>query len=719
MRAGGDDPQSGWIDPTNSRRMILGYDQGAIVSLDRGESWSSWYNQSTEQVYHLSIDTSFPYWIYASQQDAGTIRTRARGDLGAVYPIDWTPVSGWEWGTIVPDPLDPNTVYATGIDILKINMPTNQRASVSPAADPTLRLRLSFSQPLVWAPWNQHELLAGFQVVMATTDGGAHWRKLSSDLTYPAGVTPPPDSAAPRPDAPRPGAIETMAASPAARGTIWVGTNNGLIKVTKNEGQTWADATIPNLPFPAAALIERVEASPFAAGEAYAAVNVQGLGDDAPYLYRTRDYGKTWQRITDGLPDTEPNGSTVRVVRADPKRAGLLFAGTESGIYASFDDGDHWQPLRQNLPTTSFRAIEFAGNDLVVGTYGRGIWVLDDYAVLRQMTAEVAREPAHLFKPDPAVRVRRNANYGTPYPLDVPQALNPPDGAVMYYWLAAQPSGEITIEVMDSTGTTVRHLSSIPAAPVKEAARPNFPDFWLAEPYRLPASAGTNRATWDLRYDPPPAFIHSFEINGNPGASPPSPEGALALPGAYTVKLTVAGKSYSRSVIVRNDPRSPATAAALRAQRALVTKMDAAMRAAYDGYRQVAAMRTALEAVKVADSTSDLARALKAFHAKLDGVGGVALDDRPFSFGFAGRPTTDLFSVHDRLQTQFMSEDTGDLAPTAAALEGFGQACRDLTRTLTRWQALNGDELRAVNARLTAGGEKAVAAAPGVSAPRC
>jgi photosystem II stability/assembly factor-like uncharacterized protein len=714
---GGDDPQAGWIDPTDPRRMIFGFDQGAIVTFDRGGSWSSWYNQSTEQIYHLSIDNSFPYWIYASQQDAGTIRTRARGDLGAIYPFDWSPVSGWEWGTIVPDPLDHNTVYATGIDVLKIDMPTSQHVSVSPAADPSLRLRLSFSQPLVWAPWNQHELLAGFQVVMATTDGGAHWRKLSPDLTYPAGVTPPPDSAKPSPNAPRRGAIETMAASPSARGTIWVGTNNGLIKVTTNEGQTWADATIPGIPYPAAALIEKVEASPFVAGEAYAAVNVQGPGDDAPYLYRTRDYGKTWQKITEGLPDQEPNGSTVRVVRADPKRAGLLFAGTESGIHVSFDDGDHWQSLRLNLPTTSFRAIEFAGNDLVVGTYGRGIWILDDYAVLRQMSAEEAREPVHLFKPDPAVRVRRSTAYDTPYPLDVPQAKNPPDGAVIYYWLANKPAGEITIEVTDSTGAMVRHLSSVAAPPVKEAAHPNFPDFWLAEPYHLPAEAGTNRATWDLRYDAPPAFIHTFEINGNPGASPPSPEGALALPGTYTVKLTVDGKSYSSRVTVRNDPRSPATAAALRAQRALVAKMDAGMRAAYDGYQQVAAMRAALPAV--ADSTSDLGKTVKEFRAKLDSIGGIALEDRPFSFGFAGTPKTDLFSVHERLQTQFMSQESGDLGPTAAALSGFAATCRDLGRTLSWWRAVNGSELRALNARLVAGGEKAIPPAAGVPAPIC
>ena len=716
---GGDDPQVGWIDPTNARRMLLGYDQGAIVSLDHGATWSSWYNQSTEQVYHVSTDNSFPYWIYATQQDAGAIRTRSRGNLGAITPLDWSPVSGWEWGTIVPDPLDPNTVYATGIDLLKIHMPTGQRISVSPGANPELHLRSSLSQPLVWAPWDQRELLAGFHLVMATTDGGAHWRTLSPDLTYPAGVTPPADTAAPLPNTPRRGSIETIAASPIAKGTIWVGTTNGLIKLTKDHGKTWIDATIPNLPYAPIALIEKIEAAPFDAGGAYAAVNVQRARDDAPYLYRTHDYGKSWQRITTGLAADQATGGSVRVVRADPKRAGLLFAGTESGMSVSFDDGDHWQSLQLNLPNTSYRDIAFAGNDLVVGTYGRGIWILDDFAVLRQMTPEVARDPAHLFKPDPAVRVRRNTGYNTPFPPEVPHALNPPDGAIIYYWLASKPSGEITLDVMDSTGAPVRHLSSVAVAPVKEAARPPEPNFWLAEPQRLPATPGTNRTNWDLQYDPPPAFSHSFEINANPGRTPVSPEGALAPPGTYTIRLTVEGKSYDRTVVVTNDPRSPATLADVRVQGALVRKIDATIRLAWTGYQQLATMRAALEALKPADSTSDVAHAIASFHGTLDSLGGIASDQRPFIFGDRGRLPSDFFSLHGRLQDQFTAQESGDLAPTEAMLHGFALICQRLTSTAARWQAVNASEVRSLNAKLVTAGQRPLTVAPGLPAPKC
>ena len=358
---GGDDPQTGWIDPTNGRRILLGYDQGAIVSLDGGATWSSWYNQSTEQVYHISADNSFPYWVYATQQDAGAVRTRARGDLGEITPLDWSPVNGWEWGTIVPDPLDPNTAYATGIALDRINLSTGQWISVGPDIDPSLHLRSSLSAPIVWAPWNHHELLAGYQLLMATTDGGAHWRRMSPDLTYPQGVRPPAETDTLPSTAPRPGAIETIAPSPISRGTIWVGTTNGLIKLTRDSGQTWNDVSIPGLPYPARAVIEKVEASPFDGTKAYAVVDLMAAGDYAPHIYRTRDSGKHWEPITTGLPIGQSSGSFARVVRADPKRPGLLFAGTESGMFISFNDGDDWQSLQLNLPTTPCRDIVFAG----------------------------------------------------------------------------------------------------------------------------------------------------------------------------------------------------------------------------------------------------------------------------------------------------------------------------------------------------------------------
>jgi hypothetical protein len=301
------------------------------------------------------------------------------------------------------------------------------------------------------------------------------------------------------------GAIESMSASTIGHGTIWVATNTGVIKVTKDEGKTWDDASIPNLPYSARALISSVDASHTDAGGAYVAVDVSRAGDYTPYFYRTHDFGKTWTLITKGLPTNEPSASFARVIRADPKRAGLLVAGTESAMYVSFDDGDNWQSLMLNLPNTSYRDIAFAGNDLVVGTYGRGIYVLDDYAVIRQLTPEVAAEPVHLFKPDPTVRTRRNTNFDTPFPPEVPHALNPPDGVIISYSLDSKPSGEVTIDVLDSAGTTIRHMSSIAGEPVMEAAKPPHPNWWVAPPFSIPAAAGLNRTNWDLRFDAPPA----------------------------------------------------------------------------------------------------------------------------------------------------------------------------------------------------------------------
>jgi photosystem II stability/assembly factor-like uncharacterized protein len=717
---GGDDPQQLWLDPANADRIFMGVDQGAIVTLDGGKTWSSWYNQSTEQVYHLSADNSFPYWVYATQQDAGAVRTRARGNFGEITPLDWSAVPAWEWGTIIADPLNPNTVFASGNGIEKVSYPSEQWISVSPAANTDLRLRTAFSQPIAFAPWNPREMLAGFQYMMATTDGGGHWTKISPDLTWPKGMTPLPDSV-PRPPGSYPaGGIETLSASTVGRGTIYAGTNNGLIKVTRDEGKTWEDVTIPNLPYPARALVATIDASHTDAGGAYAAVDVSRGGDYAPYFYRTHDYGKTWTKITNGLPASEPSAGFARVIRADPKRAGLLFAGTESGVYVSFDDGDNWQSLQLNLPNTSARDIVFAGNDLVVGTYGRGIWILDDYAVMRQMTAAVAAEPVHLFKPDPTVRTRRNTNFDTPFPPEVPHALNPPDGVIIYYTLDSKPSGAVTIDVLDSAGAAVRHLSSVAGAPAKEAAKPPHPNFWVASPYSLPTTIGTNRANWDLRYDPPPAFTHSFEISANPGLTPTGPEGTLAPPGTYTIKLTVNGKSSTQKVTLTNDPRSPATAADIRAQHVLLRRINGAAKTAWEAYQQVEAMRTTLAARTPTDSTSEVAKAIKGFRAKVDTVGGNSGGGGGFGGQGGGRrPPPNFFALNGRLVGQLTAQDNADQAPTESMLAGYASACRDLKAAAASWVSINAKDLPALNAVLSKTGAQPVPAAAGVTAPDC
>jgi len=687
------------------------------VSLDGGATSSSWYNQSTEQIYHLSVDNGFPYWVYATQQDAGAVRTRARGNFGAVTPMDWNPVGGWEWGTIVADPLNTQIVYASGSGILKITYPSEQWINVSPATDPNLKLRTSFSQPIIWTPWNQHELLAGFQYLMATTDGGMHWKKMSPDLSIPRLGEPVLSGGTTNGSAPPPpnGGIESISPSTVAAGTIWIGTNNGLIKLTRDEGKTWEDVSIPGLPNSTRALISSIDASHQNAGEAYVAIDYHTTGDYAPYLYRTRDFGKSWTKIVDGLATDSPAGNFARFVRGDTKKAGLLFAGTETSMYVSFDDGDHWQTLMLNLPTTSYRDIAIHDNDLIVGTYGRGIWVLDDYTMLRQIAPSISTEPVHLFKPGDAVRVRRNVNADTPFPPEVPHALNPPDGALIYYALGSKPARDISLEILDAAGNVVRHMSSVASTPVREYSHPPEPSFWLAPPTALPTNVGTNRVNWDLRYDAPPAFSHSYEINANPGLTPPSPEGPLAPPGQYTVKLTVDGKTYTQTLTVHNDPRSSATPADLRAQQALMLKLAQGLRTSWDGYQQVAALRNAVKAAAPSSAPSEVTAAVSAFDAALDSVAGNS-EGRGFRRG-RGAAAPTFVGVNGAFVNQLNAQDNGDMAPTPGMLAGYTSTCVDLKSVITAWKNVMTRDLTALNAVLARNGIRQVAAPTASIAP--
>ncbi|HEU5219777.1 MAG TPA: hypothetical protein VFU23_14050 [Gemmatimonadales bacterium] len=697
---GGDDPQVMWIDPTNPERIFLGLDQGATISLDGGSTWSSWYNQSTEQVYHIAADNSFPYWIYASQQDAGAIRTRSRGNYGAVTIFDWNSTNGWEWGTMLPDPLNPNLVYSSGIGIVKTFYPSEQHINVSPSIDPASKARITIELPIVWAPWNPRKLFAGFNYLTATTDAGAHWTTLSPELSIPAGL----DSAASANTPGGRGAITAIAPSPVARGLIWVGTSNGLIHLTRNEGLSWTDVSIAGLPNPRRALVSGLDASPHNPGTAYAAIDYIRTGDHGPHLFRTRDYGKTWVPINTGLPVDEPSGSVTRVVRADPKKPGLLFAGTESGVHVSFDDGDHWQPLSLNLPNTSYRDLLIKGSDLIVGTYGRGIWILDDISVLRQLGPGLESASARLFAPGPAVRVRRNVNDDTPLPPEIPHALNPPDGAILYYWLGAKPAGDITLEILDSAGRVVRHLSSAPIPPVAEASHVPFPDYWLGHPSGLPVEVGTNRTSWDVRYDAPYVFRHDYAISANPGLTPPSPQGPLALPGTYTVRLTVDGKRYEQKLVVRNDPRSPATLIELKAQHALLRHLLDGINAAWDGQQQAVALRAAVDQAAPAGAAPELMSAATALRASIDSVAGPG-----GGRGGAGSGQT-FQSVSATLVGQLTSQDNADHAPTAAMRAAYAAGCRNLAKVQASWRRVAGSGLAAFNAVLARHGVPAVAA---------
>jgi photosystem II stability/assembly factor-like uncharacterized protein len=677
---GGDDPQVMWIDPTNGKRMIMGYDQGAIVSFDGGDNWSSWYNQSNEQVYHIAADNSFPYWIYATQQDAGAIATRNRGDLGAVTTLDWKPVPGWEWGTIVPDPRNPNVVFSSGISIAKITYPAQEWINVGPDQDPSLKLRATLNLPIAFSSWRgKEELLAGYQSLLGSTDGGSNWTKLSPDLTvYPRDTTLPKRG------------LWSVSPSTVTPGVIWVGATNGIIQVTRDHGRTWADVTVPGTQIAFRPIRTMVEASGLAAGTAYAALDQHYRGDPAPYIYRTRDFGKTWTKIATGLP------AFVHVVRADPKRRGLLFAGTERGVFVSFDDGDRWQSLMLNLPTTTINDIAIHDTDLILGTYGRGIWILDDYAVLRQLGGGVTTQ---LFKPSGAVRVRRNVMFNTPFPKEVPQGPNPPDGAIIYYSLGTKPSSEVTIEVLDGKGGVVRHLSSAPPHAVRELARPPMESFWLAPPSGLSTNIGLNRASWDLRYDPPHAFAHTFEFNGNPGVTPMAPEGPLVLPGTYTVRLTVDGKRYVQSLTVRPDPRSRISHTTLTTQDTLLRRLYAGLEATWADFKPVAELRGAVTKL-AADTGSAAGKVAAGLAATLDSIGGDTSSDarqiympRPTSWGLA--------DLNAEFSLQLQLQDNADEAPTAPVLAAMRADCDEFRKLIARWNKFLQVDLARLTGKVT------------------
>jgi len=716
---GGDDPQQMWLDPTDGNRLFFGTDQGATISLDGGATWSSWYNQPTAQLYHVAVDNQYPYWVYGAQQDTCAVATASRGNLGEITPLDWLPNPSFEFGYIVPDPKDSRVSYggAPNGGMMRVTYPSGQWISVDPAADDKAGLRQSRDLPLVFSPTNPHELFAGYQYLMSTTDGGLHWNKLSPDLSKNE-EAPAAKSDAPKKAAPAGGnvtmsgdefeeeaqfglpqrTINAISPSSVADGTIWTGTDNGVIKVTRNHGRTWDDASIHYLPNADQATISSIDASHHDAGTAYVAVDLHGQGDYKPYLFRTRDYGKTWTKIVDGLPTDLPSGSTARVVREDPKKAGLLFAGTESSVYVSFNDGDLWQPLALNSPNTSFRDLTIHGDDLVAATFGRGFWILDDIAPLREITPSIETESAHLFKPTEAIRVRRNVSDDTPFPPEVPHALNPPPGAIVYYYLGAAPSGVVTLEISDSAGRVVRHMSSAPIPPLNE--QPPNPDFWTEIPKPMPIGAGTNRINWDLRYDSPPAFSHTWEINANPGLTPASPEGPLVAPGDYTLKLTVDGKTYVQSVKVTNDPRSPANGDDVRAQYALLVSVYDGICESWSHYLQVDKMRAQVAEALKQNKAEDLAKAGADFTAKLNLVGGAPDTGQGFLAQFQPPPAP-CFALFNRgLIAALMTLDTGDMAPSEAMSKGVAASLAKLKTLEATWSALNEKDLPAFNAVL-------------------
>jgi photosystem II stability/assembly factor-like uncharacterized protein len=564
---GGDDYHMLWVDPHAPERMILASDQGVIVSVDGARTWSSWYNQPTAQLYHVSTDNRFPFWVYGAQQDSGAIGVASRSSRLGITAADTTPLDvGGESDMIAPDPLDPNTLY--GSRVVRESLGTHSLREIAPTLGIQGDWRETWTLPLAFSARDPRALYFSRQVLFRTGDGGATWRAISPDLTRDnPGVPPNLDAATANdlndPKSPPRGVIYAIAPSPLEADTIWAGTDDGVVQLTRDGGSTWSNVTPAGLG--AWSKIGIIEASHFSADTAYAAVDRHRLDDVHPYIYRTRDGGHTWRNVVHGIPA----GSFVNAVREDPRRPGLLYAGTETGVYASFDDGDSWQPLQLNLPVASVRDLTVRDDALVIATHGRSFWILDDVTPLRQWNSVVAASPAWLFDPQTAYRIRRASDEGTPYPPETPLGENAPQGAVIDYYVGARGARTVTLEIRDRQGALVRRWSTADDVVPVDPAKLVFPAFWVPPPARLGGEPGQHRFVWDLHETP--AVPMSPDELEDPFYVP----GLWVVPGVYTVRLTVDGRTSVQPLHVSLDPRERASADDLAAQYAFSRDVEA------------------------------------------------------------------------------------------------------------------------------------------------
>ncbi len=684
---GGDDYQNLWISPVDPKVIALVADQGAVVTVNGGQTWSSWFNQPTAQLYHVGIAPSFPYRICSGQQESGSVCISSRGNDGMVTVRDWHPVGVIEYGYVAPDPLDPDVVYGAGRnEVSKFHWSTGQVQNVTPLP---LRgnARVDRTEPLLFSPLDPHTLFYAANVLYRTTDGAAHWEAISPDLTRAEPGAPPSVGKLYPAGAERQrGAIYAVGVSPLQANTLWAGTDDGLVWVTRDGGKHWNDVTPPALtPW---SKVTQIEASHFDADTAYVSVSRFRIDDRRPYAYRTRDGGKSWQAISDGLPSDAP----VNAVREDTHRAGLLFAATESAVWVSLDAGDHWDSLQANLPHTSMRDLAIHEDDLIVATHGRGFWILDDIARLRELS------PAHLqdvFMPTPAPawRAMRSTWSDTPIPPDEPTAANPPAGAVLEYYLPRDVQGIVSLEVLDADGALVRrYASNDPLTPsAEELAAQLIPPYWVATPTRLATSAGMHRWVWDLHYAAPLATTHGYPISAVPHATPRGPEGPRALPGKYRVRLSVAGRSSEVPLLVRADPRVLTDGASLAAQLRLAQKLVGLVS---DSTRALLEATSVREQVKALKADAKLAGALQEFDA------GVAkLLEAPMPVP-VDAPRL-LPALQDDFASLYAEVTRSDAAPTAAQVAAVTATEAAFAAPQAAWAKLRVG-IPALNARLKA-----------------
>jgi len=696
---GGDDYHTIWINPENPDIIALGVDQGATISVNGGQSWSSWYNQPTAQFYHVITDNEFPYWVYGGQQESGSVGTASRSDFGEITFRDWTTVGTEEYGYVAPDPLHPNLIYGGKVTVFDRN--TGQTRDVSPVVLRTGKNRFDRTAPLIFSAADPHVLYLGSNVLFATRDGGNSWQVISPDLTRDltnddagAPATLGPFVEADPAKGKHRGVIYSIAPSPKDANLIWAGTDDGLIQVTRDGGKNWQNVTPPELT--AWSKLAQMDASHFETDSAYAAVNRFRLDDLHPYIYRTHDGGKSWQKIVSGLPEDEP----VNTVREDPERKGLLFAGTERSVYVSWDDGDHWQSLKMNLPPTSIRDLVVHHDDVVVGTHGRSFWILDNITPLRQFSAEVVASTAHLFAPQFTYRVRRNNSTDTPLPPEEPGGQNPPDGAMIDYWLKAGTSGPVTLGIVDtSSGKVVRHFSSADKPEVVNAKDFNIPMYWVRPARTLSAGVGMHRFLWDLTYPAPDVLTRDYPSSAIYHDTPLYPLGATVLPGQYNVVLTVGGKSYTQPLTIRMDPRVKTSPEDLAQQFDLDRKIAAALHQDYEALQQLRSLRSQLKTLAGHAAIAKSAAELEAKAAAIEG------EEGDYATRYLSTPEgRSLARLNSGFNALVSALDTADAAPTTQQAAMFVELEKALEEQLSAWEQLKSKDIPELNKELKKAG---------------
>ncbi len=713
---GGDDYQNMWINPLNPDIILLVADQGALVTQNGGRTWSSWYNQPTAQLYHAAATNTFPYQVCSGQQESGSVCTSTRGNDGEITYREWHPAGIIEYGYAAPDPLHPGIVYGAGrFEVSRYDASTGQVQNVTPIPMRGKNQRADRTEPIVFSPADPHVLYYAANTIFRTSDGGGSWTAISPDLSREhAGSPPSVSQLSPAEAARRRGAVYALAPGFQNTSTLWAGTDDGLLWVTHDAGKSWKEVTPKeNVPW---ARIAQISASHFDDQTAYIAVSRFRINDLRPYLYRTHDGGVTWEPIVTGLPADSP----VNTIREDPLRKGLLFAGTETGVWFSTDDGAHWRSLQLNLPATSMRDLLIHDNDLVVATHGRSFWVLDNINPLRQLdlpgapaTSAILSEPAgdaestgtaasairepFLFTPGEAYRIRRSTYTDTPVPPDEPAGENPPDGAVIDYALPENVSGPVTLEILDSNGGVVRRYASTdaPETTMEELREQLIPLYWIKMPELLPASGGMHRWVWDLRYAPPTAARYEYPISAVPHRTPRDPQGPLALPGRYVVRLTANGRTITAPLIVKMDPRVTTSPEGLQTLFTAQTRLAALLTSSSGAAMEVQSLRDQIARLVPPAKIAGMP-AVQKIDAELQELleGEKAPEVPPPGGKGAGEErehTPPLNGVSGEAGDLYKQTGQADTAPTAAQNAAMAHIEDEVKEALARWQTVEHD----------------------------